>query len=222
VSWVKGTAGVHISTEVLKRIAGRFWGGEAAMDSTTWEGKAMAARLIQDRQYAKESLMLCDWMYPVLDRPVGEDHAGDPGVESALYSAVTGIETDEAALARMGERAFNLQRAILLREGWRAGEDDYLPEEWHREPLASHVADPAHTAPRPGGAPVSRRGAVIARETFETMRREYYALRGWDPGTGLQTRTLLNDLDLPDVAEDLAGRGLLAGAGVAGQKDPSR
>ncbi|MBN2078046.1 MAG: hypothetical protein JW838_03715 [Spirochaetes bacterium] len=211
VSWVKGTAGVHISTEVLKRIAERFWGGEAAMDSTTLEGKAVAARLIQDRQYAKESLMLCDWMYPVLDRPVGEDHAGDPGVESALYTAVTGIETDEAALSRMGERAFNLQRAILLREGWRAGEDDYLPEEWHREPLSSHVADPDLTAPGPGGEPVSRRGAVIEKGAFEAIRGEYYSFRGWDPATGLQTRKLLNDLDLTDVADDLAGRGLLAG-----------
>ncbi len=214
VSWVKGTAGAHISTDVLKTIAKRFWGGEAAMDSTTFEGKARAAALIQDRQYAKETLMLCDWMYPVLDRPVGEDQAGDPGVESALYSAVTGLETDAVALNRIGERAFNLQRAILLREGWRAMEDDYLPEQWHREPLESHVADPDLTAPGPGGDPVSRRGAMVERGAYEGMRAEYYALRGWDPATGLQTRECLAGLDLPDVADDLAGRGLLAGEPV--------
>jgi len=211
VSWVKGTAGAHISTDVLRGIASRFWGGEPAMDSTTYEGKALAAKLIQDRQYAKESLMLCDWMYPVLDKPVGDDHVGDPGIEAALFSAVTGIETDEAELSRYGERAFNLQRAILLREGRRPPADDFLPSQWHTDPLDFHSVDSDLTAPGPGGGPVSRRGAVIPRSDFEAILREYYGLRGWDPATGLQKRQGLADLDLPDVADDLAARGLLAG-----------
>ncbi len=210
VSWVKGTAGAHISSDVLRGIAAKFWGGESAMDCTTYEGKALAAKLIQDRQYAKESLMICDWMYPVLDKPVGEDHVGDPGIESALFSAVTGIETDEQALNRYGERAFNLQHAILLREGRRPFEDDFLPAQWHTDPLDTHPVDQDLTAPGPGGKPVSRRGAVIHRSDFEAMLREYYALRGWDTATGLQKRKGLTDLGLTKVADDLAGRGLVA------------
>jgi aldehyde:ferredoxin oxidoreductase len=211
VSWVKGTAGTHISTDVLRGIAARFWGGEPAMDSTTYDGKALAAKLIQDRQYAKESLMVCDWMYPVLDKPAGDDHVGDPGVEASLFSAVTGIETDEAGLRRYGERAFNLQRAILLREGRRPPGDDFLPAQWHTDPLDFHSVDPDLTAPGPGGKPVSRRGAVISRPDFENMLREYYGLRGWDPAFGLQKRKGLVDLDLPEVADDLETRGLLSG-----------
>jgi aldehyde:ferredoxin oxidoreductase len=211
VSWVKGTAGAHISTDVLRGIASKFWGGESAMDSTTYDGKALAAKLIQDRQYAKESLMICDWMYPVLDKPVGDDHVGDPGVEAALFSAVTGIKTDEPALNRYGERAFNLQRAILLREGRRPLVDDFLPEQWHTEPLDSHAVDPELTAPGPGGNPVSRRGAVIQKTDFATIRREYYELRGWEPSTGLQKREGLARLNLPEIADDLNARGLLSG-----------
>ena len=209
VSWVKGSAGAHISTDVLREIAMRFWGGEAAMDQTSYTGKALAAKRIQDRQFAKETLMICDWMFPVLDRPVSEDHAGDPAIESALYSAVTGREVDEAGLNIIGERAFNLQRAVLLREGWRPREDDYLPDEWHDTPLMSHVADPDLTAPGPDGTPVSRRGAVVERGSFEAMREEYYRLRGWDPSTGLPRKETLQRLGLGDVGKDLFLRGLL-------------
>ena len=45
-------------------------------------------------------------------------HVGDPTIESRLFSAVTGCEVDEAGLNAMGERIFNLQRALLLRHGW--------------------------------------------------------------------------------------------------------
>ncbi len=211
VSWVKGTAGSHISTDVLRGIAKKFWGGEEAMDQTTFEGKALAAKRIQDRQYAKESLMLCDWMYPVLDKPVADDHVGDPLVESAIFSAVTGINADEESLNRYGERVFNLQRAILLREGRKAREEDYLPAQWHDEPLAGHVADPDLTAPGPDGIVVSRRNAVVGRVEFGKMLEEYYLLRGWDPATGLQKSEILDELGLQEVAKDLDKRGLLAG-----------
>ncbi len=57
--------------------------------------------------------------------------------------------------------------------------------------------------------PVSRKGATLDRGSFEAMKDEYYQLRGWDVGTGLQTRALLADLGLGDVADDLEARGLL-------------
>ena len=37
-SWAKGVEGAHISTEVLRGIARRFWGGEEAADFTSLEG----------------------------------------------------------------------------------------------------------------------------------------------------------------------------------------
>jgi aldehyde:ferredoxin oxidoreductase len=207
-SWAKGVEGAHISSDVLRGIARRFWGGDG--DFTTLEGKAPAAKKIQDRQYAKECLVCCDWMYPVIDLPNSADHIGDPAFESRILSAATGIEHTTEDLNRLGERVFNLQRAILLREGHRARRDDVLPEEWHRLPLEGHVADPECIVPGKNGQTASRLGARIEMREFVRLRDEYYELRGWDVPSGLPTREGLGGLSLPEVAEELDSRGLLA------------
>jgi aldehyde:ferredoxin oxidoreductase len=209
-SWAKGVEGARISSKVMQGIARHFWGSEAAGDFTTLEGKALAARLIQDRQYVKESLITCDWMYPVIDLPNTEDHIGDPGIEGRILSAAVGREYTVEDLQQIGARIFNLQRAILLREGQRARLEDVLPEEWHEKPLDGHVADPECLVPDKYGRPVSRLGARIDRKSFVQLRDEYYQLRGWDVPTGLQTEAGLRALDLPEVAVELADRGLLA------------
>jgi len=209
-SWAKGVEGAHVSSEVVRGIARRFWGGEQAGDFTTFEGKALAAKRIQDRQYAKESLITCDWMYPVIDLPNSPDHIGDPGIESRILTAVTGFDYTVEDLNRIGARIFNLQRAILLREGHQARLQDVLPEEWHTRPLEGHVADPECIVPGRGGEITSRIGERIDLTEYVRLRDDYYQLRGWDVPTGLQTREGLEGLDLTEVAEDLAARDLLA------------
>jgi aldehyde:ferredoxin oxidoreductase len=206
---VKGTDKTHVDSEAVRAIAKRFWGSEAAADFTTTDGKAMAAKMIQDRQYAKESLIVCDWIYPISDSELSPDHVGDPTLESRLFSAVTGIETDEAGLYRMGETVFNQQRAAIIRDGRHGREGDKLPEDWHNEPLKRGVMDPDCLVPDKNGEPVSRRGAVVDRQEFERMKDEYYAIRGWNAATGLQTRQTLEGLGLKDVADDMERRGLL-------------
>ena len=206
---VKGVAKTHVDGEAVKAIAKRFWGSEAAADFTTTEGKPLAAKMIQDRQYVKESLIVCDWIYPISDSTFSPDHVGDPTLESQLFSAVTGTETDEAGLYRMGERVFNQQRAVLIRDGRRGREDDRLPDDWHDEPLKKGVMDPDCLVPDKDGKPVSRKGAVVDRQEFERMKEEYYVIRGWDATTGLPTRRTLEDLGLKDVADDLGRRGML-------------
>ena len=209
-SWAKGTQGVHISTDVLRGIARQFWGSEAAADFSSYEGKALAAKLIQDRQYVKETLMICDWVYPMLDIPNSEDHMGDPTLESKILSAVIGKEFDEESLNRIGERVFNLQRAILLREGHKAREDDKLPDNWHNTPLKGHIVDPDCIVPGKNGEIISRKGAKVDWEDFERMRADYYQLRRWDVATGLQTREQLKEVGLEDITDDLERRGLIS------------
>jgi aldehyde:ferredoxin oxidoreductase len=206
---IKGADKTHVDGAAVRAIAKRFWGSEAAADFTTTEGKPLAARMIQDRQYAKESLIVCDWIYPISDSEHSPDHVGDPALESRLFSAVTGIETDEAALYRMGETVFNQQRAAIIRDGRRGREDDKLPEDWHNEPLKRGVMDPDCLVPGKNGEPVSRKGAVVDRQEFERMKDEYYVIRGWDVATGRQTRQTLEGLGLKDVADDLEQRCLL-------------
>ncbi|MFO8011035.1 MAG: aldehyde ferredoxin oxidoreductase N-terminal domain-containing protein [Dehalococcoidia bacterium] len=208
--WTKGNP-KGLPIESLRAISERFWGGELAVDFSTWEGNAMAARMIQDREYAKACLILCDNIWPVIELKSTEDHIGDPTLESRLVSAVTGRDIDERELYHIGERVFNLQRAILVREGHRGREDDTLPEDLFSQPLELDFLNPECLVPGKDGEPVSRRGEVIDREEFSKMMKEYYALRKWDDAAGLQTREQLEALELGDVASDLSLRGLLDG-----------
>jgi aldehyde:ferredoxin oxidoreductase len=56
---------------------------------------------------------------------------------------------------------------------------------------------------------MSRKGAVVERDEFEKMKDEYYEVRKWDVKSGLQTRAILTELQLEDVAGDLDKMGLL-------------
>ncbi|MCX7911689.1 MAG: aldehyde ferredoxin oxidoreductase C-terminal domain-containing protein, partial [Dehalococcoidales bacterium] len=133
----------------------------------------------------------------------------DPTVESRLVSAITGKDLDEGALNHIGERVCNLQRAILLREGWGGRSGDRLPDFVHDEPLGYVFFNPDLTVPGRDGEVVSRRGARLDRADFEKMKDEYYALRGWDIPSGLPKRMKLEELGLTDVADELEKRKLL-------------
>lgn len=197
------------SAEVFRKATVKFWKHPSAWDMTTLDGKADAALHIQNRTYAKDSLGLCDFGWPIMDSFNTADHTGDPTLENRLFSAVTGIDTDEENMSRYGERIFNLQRAILLREGWRAREDDRPAEFNFTEPLMFDLFNPQLIVPGPTEEPVSVRGTVLDRSAFETMRKQFYTLRGWDPETGLQKRDLLDRLEMSDVAVTLADRNLI-------------
>ena len=209
VGLASGGESDFLSSEDIGAIAEKFWGGRAAGDLSTYEGKALAAKKIQDRTYAKESLILCDFLWPIIWTRGAEGHAGDPTMESQVFSAVTGRETDEEGLNKLGERIFNLQRAIRLREGWGGRQGDKLLDAFYEIPIESVRFDPDCLVPGKGGEPVSRKGAVVEREKFEKMKSEYYELRGWDVTSGLQTMTKLQELELADVASDLGKRELL-------------
>ena len=125
-----------------------------------------------------------------------EDHVGDPTLESKVYSAVTGREIDEEGLYRIGERIFNLQRAILIREGHKGREDDALEEFNFTVPPKGDFLNEDCLLPGEDGNPFSRKGMVVDRKEFEKMKDEYYSIRGWDVSTGLQTLGKLRELKL--------------------------
>ncbi|MFO8113428.1 MAG: aldehyde ferredoxin oxidoreductase C-terminal domain-containing protein, partial [Desulfosalsimonadaceae bacterium] len=202
----------HLSpttAEVFRKAAVKFWKSEKAWDMTTFDGKAEATRNVQDRTYVKDSLGLCDFGWPIMDSFHAEDQTGDPTLENRLFSIVTGIDADEAALNRYGERIFNLQRAILLREGWDPSEDDAPAAFNFEEPLLFDMLNPELIVPGPTEEPVSVKGNTLDRGEFEKMRREYYQLRGWDPDTGLQKKEVFERLGMPGVYRELESQNLV-------------
>jgi aldehyde:ferredoxin oxidoreductase len=208
--WVYKQDGAFVSNDVLRAIGKRLLGSEEAVDFTSYDGKALAAKIIQDRECAKDSLILCSYLFPIMFSRNTADHVGDPTVESKILSAVTGGDVDEDGLYRIGERILNLQRAILAREGHRGRACDKISEYNYTKPLKFDLHNPELLSPGKGDEVVSKKGAVLDREKFEQVKDEYYSLRGWDVGTGLQTRAKLEELGLGDIVEDLERRGLLA------------
>ncbi len=203
-----------ISTEILRAVARRFWLDERAVDYSSYEGKGAVACRIQNRQYAKETLVACDFFYPIVTAEGTADHVGDPSIESRLLSAVSGMDVDEQEYYRIGERVFNLQRAIFCREGHCGRRDDVLPDFNFAEPLLIDkiyfgIFNPDFMLPGPGGELITRKGAVLDRDGFERMLDEYYRHRGWETATGLQTDAKLRELGLewliPDIAKQKTG-----------------
>ena len=188
-----------VTSEVFRAAAAKFWGHDKAWDLTTHEGKAAAAVKIMDRTYVKDSLLLCDSSWPLMFSWNTPDHVGDPTLESRIFTAVTGIENDEAALNQYGERIFNLQRGILLREGRRPKDDDVPADFNFTDPVEAAFLNPDVIVPGPGNDVVSRKGRILDRSAFEKMRKEFYELRGWDAESGLQKAETLERLGLSDL-----------------------
>jgi aldehyde:ferredoxin oxidoreductase len=187
-----------VSPASYLKIARLFWGSEAAADQTTYAGKATAARNIQNRTYLRDSLGLCDFIWPITYTYTTPDGVGDPELEGQIFEAVTGIPATE--LKPFAERIFNLQRLILVREGHRVPEDDFPPEFNFTEPLLFGAHGSKMIMPGPGAEPVDMTGNKLDREKFKGMLKEYYALRGWDEQTGLPTEKTLTTLGMADLA----------------------
>jgi aldehyde:ferredoxin oxidoreductase len=211
--WLDSVDGVtmsYVSTDIFRKLAKVFWGSELAADFSTYDGKALAARKIQDRQYVRECLVLCD--FPLNNASsvmYSDDHIGDPALDSKMLAAVLGGEPDEEALYRTGERVFNLQRAILTREGHLGRLADVLEESFHTRPLKFVGLNSECKAPGKDGEMISRKDMVVERDKFEAMKDEYYQLRGWDVATGLQTKAQLEGIGLGDIVGEMEERGLV-------------
>ena len=186
-----------VTTKVFHDIARAFWGGEEAGDVSSYEGKALAAVKIQNRTYIKDSLGLCDFAWPITYSFNTPDHVGDPDLEARLFSAVTGIAGEK--LEQYAEPLFNLQRAILLREGRKVPEADFPPEYNFTEPLGNDSLGRPVIVPGPGEETVNATGNKLDRERFVSILKEYYRLRGWDEETGLPRAETLAALGLDDL-----------------------
>ena len=203
---LSGGTQTYMSTEVLRRIATEFWGSSEAVDFSTHAGKALTSVRVQNRQYIKESLNLCDFAWPVYDDAGAPEHVGDPALDRKLFTAVTGVAATQQDFDLIAERLFTLYRCILLREGRRGRQDDTLPEFMfiEREEMIADVFgmyNPELYLPGSGEEIISRKGKAVDRDQFKAIMDDYYALRGWDVRTGIPTSATLQRLNLPMVED---------------------
>ncbi len=93
------------------------------------------------------------------------------------FNAITGLNWSIEQLIKVGERSFNLQRLINIRDG-KGGEYDTMPK---------RVFEPATSGFRKGKTP-----------PFDALMNEYYELRGWDKKTGIPKKEKLIELGISD------------------------
>jgi aldehyde:ferredoxin oxidoreductase len=220
VKWMvwMGTEGMmgFLTTEKLRLLAKKFWGDVRAAEFDTPDCKGAAAVLMQNRSYAIENMVMCDWFWPLDFTANTQSGTGELGLEARLFSAVTGQPMDEDGFLRTGERCANLCRAIYLREGRRGRADDVLEDFNYTRPLQDQdppvgLFNADLVLPGKNGELFSRKGKTVDRDVFEKIMDEYYRTRGWDVPTGLASREKLKALELDDIIPGLAEKGLLAG-----------
>jgi len=89
---------------------------------------------------------------------------------------------------RLGQAAYNLEKAFTAIHAGFGRADDYPPVRYMNEPVDR--------------GPFA--GQRCGKDLWGGMLDRFYELNGWDVKTGLQTRVGLNDLGLDDVADQLA------------------
>jgi aldehyde:ferredoxin oxidoreductase len=193
----------------LRQFAERIYGAEDAF----FPGNRSTAAVTTWHQYRsviKDSMGVCDWVFPAMRRTFetaeARDRAaktdvrrifGDPGAEARLYRACTGVDMDIAEMERpIAERIVNLERCIDVRNTGRSRTDD--------EAVIPHFQWPEKTDGTHFSADASE---------FHAMLDDYYALRGWDKETGHPFGEKLAELGLQEVAEALHGEACGARAG---------
>lgn len=188
-----------LPNRLAKHIAQQVFGSEETIDHSTYEHKARAVIYAQNRSAVVNLLVLCDFLYPIVQSQVTPDRKGDTSVESQLLSAVTGLDISEAELDQIGERVWNLMRSIAVREGQNR-EKDTLHASYFQ------AGQDLKSKEKKGDSSVVK---AIPKEAFEKAKDEYYLLRGWDIRTGWPTRDNLRDLGMEEVAQKLAEKNLL-------------
>ena len=114
---------------------------------------------------------------------------------------MTTHEGKAQAAARIMGRTF-VKDSLLL---------DDCPEDFNfTDPVESVFMNPEVIIPGPGEEVISRKGQTLDRNVFETMRQEYYELRGWDAESGLQKIETLERIGLAELVKDLRKMDLIA------------
>ena len=191
-----------ICWERLQALGERYFGAGRAMDpSSDGEGKAEAAIFSIRRSMLKDSLPLCDRVFPRLFTSTTEDgmprvlEVPGPDCEAELLRLTTGLQVTSFDLETMADRALALERAEQARDFGRTRR-----EEQH---VLAFFCETDEEKPSPLLGERRRANPSL----LETLARRFYELRGWDPLTGHPTPETLSALGLHNLAPTPAAVG---------------
>jgi aldehyde:ferredoxin oxidoreductase len=111
---------------------------------------------------------------------------------SDMLRLATGVQFSPDDLPKIGERIWNVEKAFNLRLGF-GRESDLPSEKLQNETITDGPLE----------------GEKIHIDKFNKMLDAYYVMRGWDRDTGKPKRSKLQELNLGDVADELAKYGQL-------------
>jgi aldehyde:ferredoxin oxidoreductase len=195
----KGPSEPGPAYEAIYRLAERLYGTREAV----LPGMDVTERVVayhQHRAVIKDSLGLCDWVFPAVRRTFPDRDAmvaamrddpdsvvGDPGAEAALYHACTGIDMPIEEMQRpVAERVVTLERCVEVTHFGRDRSQDevVIPHyQWTEKTDGTHLSEDA--------------------DEFRALLDRYYDLRGWDRESGAPT---------PETCARLGLNGALVGA----------
>lgn len=155
-------------------------------DPLSYDNKASGVIFYESAAEVADMVQTCKFQSPWLSM-----HFLDLDLWADLFTYATGTKISGVELLKAGERAYNVERAFIAREGARR-KNDYPP--WRE------FEEPYKVGPH--------KGAVLDRKKYDAMLDEYYTLHGWDVKTGIPTKKTLKELGLPDVAKELEELGL--------------
>lgn len=164
-------------------VGERYWGVPTAGDGSSYEGKAQLVTYYEKLHTLMNCLGLCtfisDWGGPDLLFP--EDLA-------QLYSKATGIKKSGEELMSFANKIHNVEKAFNTLHAGFTRVDDFPPERFMKESV--------QTGPS--------KGSILLKEDWDKMLDEYYEFHGWNKKSGWQTRECLYNMDLKEIADDLA------------------
>jgi aldehyde:ferredoxin oxidoreductase len=141
-----------ISDRGACHLRGTFYKAELAgmIEKDAVEGKAELFIDFEDRAVLFDSLVLCRFFRDI--------YTWDR--LSRIIAMTTGMELDKEGLTALAARISDQARLFNIEMGLTKA-DDVLPERFFSEPLTPS-------------------GSVLTKEDYETMRADYYRVRGWD------------------------------------------
>jgi aldehyde:ferredoxin oxidoreductase len=180
----------NIPTEVIQSLASKHYQIPPQAQKRIFQGGQWdVARFLP---YVENSNTSCNCLGLCFRFFIGRLYPAATSAE--LYHAATGLALSAEEYLRAGERVWNLQKTLNVREGF-SRKDDKFPKRWINEPV-QRGEEEIHLKDYSG---MER----ISSDKSEAILDRYYEERGWDVKKGIPTKEKMTDLGLGFASEDL-------------------